>query len=145
MSWYYRLDTGEVFEATGLLKWSTDREIGLEKLAGTRIIYGPWGARAEADTFAAAHPSFLSHIQDQARNLQNQVQQAIPDIPGAITAATNTAVKLSIRFAEAAVGIVLLAIAANAILKQATGVDVAGTAVRTGKKAARVAATAAAV
>lgn len=63
----------------------------------------------------------------------------ITDVTGAITGAVNTVVKLVPRVLEAVVGIVLLAIAANAILKQTTGVDVAGTAKRAGKTAAKAA------
>ena len=80
-------------------------------------------------------------------NLSNAIEGAtdavtapISDVTTGIAAAINTAVKLVPRVLEAALGIVLLAIAANVILKQATGVDVAGTAARAGTKVAKTAA-----
>jgi len=93
----------------------------------------------------AAHPQWkapTSNIIDQAGNTidtaQAKAQQVVDSATSAWTAAINTAVKLVPRVLEAAVGIVLLAIAANAILKQTTGVDVAGAAVRGARRGVRV-------
>jgi hypothetical protein len=140
VSWYYNRNLGTVVEFTGVTAWTLNGNIefekGLEKQFGLpRIWYGPFNTRDEAVAAQTAHPSALDEAKATA-------QKAIPDVAGAITQATNTAVKLGMRLAEAAVGIVLLAIAANAILKQTTGVDVAKTAAKAGKKAATVAAVA---
>lgn len=140
MSWYYHQTYGEVVEETGWRKWLQDREIDQEKIAAAAGVpqtwFGPFATQAQAQAFGSTHPS----LTDQAKAA---VQAPIQDLTGAVTAAVNTAVKLWVRVAEAAVGIVLLAIAANAIVKQTTGVDAAGAAARAGKTAGKGAAAAA--
>lgn len=142
MSWYYHQTYGEIVEYTGWQKFLQDREIDQEKLAAKVGIpqswFGPFATQAEAQAFKTGHPSAI----DQAKAV---AAQPIAGVEQAIANFGNTIVKLSTRLAEAAVGIVLLAIAANVILKQLTGVDVAGSAVRTTKKAGKAAATAAVV
>ena len=142
MSWYYNRSLGDIFEATGPIKWTIDREIDLEKTlakAGRpQVFFGPFATQADAQTFKAANPSILDRARDVAGNLN-----PVNDVTSAITSFTNTIVKLWIRVAEAAVGIVLLAIAANAILKQTTGIDPAGSAIGAGKKVGKATATAA--
>lgn len=139
MSWYYWANTGEIHEATGGMKWFLDREIDLEKAAAGAGVpqktYGPFATQDEAQAFASTHPSWLS----QGKQVLGQAGQAL-DVPGALTSLGNTLVKLVNRALEAVAGIVLLAIAANVILKQTTGVDVAGRAARAGKRAATAAA-----
>lgn len=138
MSWYYSQVTGSVSELTGTDKWLMDREIQLEqasaKVGVPEVLWGPFTTQQEAQTFAQAHPS-----------VQKAVTAPVTDVTSAITSFSNTLVKLFTRLAEAAVGVVLLAIAANVILKQTTGFDAAGTAIRTGKRAAGTAAKATAV
>jgi hypothetical protein len=142
MSWYYNITTGNIVELTGTLKFFQDREIGLEEhaaqLGAPQFNFGPFPTQADAQAFKTAHPSAV----DQAKGA---VQGVAGDVSGAVANFGNQLVKLSIRFAEAAVGVVLLAIALNVILKQATGVDVAGSAVKAGKTAAAVGVKAAAV
>jgi hypothetical protein len=140
MSWYYDRGSGNIVELTGQAKWMADTEISLEKLDPIvpQVWFGPYNTQAEAETFKTANPSVV----DQAKTAADTASKVIPDVAGSLTQFGNTLVKLSIRFAEAAVGIVLLAIAANAILKQTTGVDVAKTTAKAGKKAATIAAVA---
>jgi len=142
MSWYYNITTGRVVELTGALKFFQDREIALEEhaaqLGAPQFNFGPFPTQADADAFKTAHPSAV----DQAKGA---VQSVTGDVSGAVANFGNQLVKLAIRFAEAAVGVVLLAIALNVVLKQATGVDVAGSAVKAGKNAAVAGAKVAAV
>ena len=143
MSWYYNRTTGDVYQATGVMKWTTDREITLEKGAaatfGTpQTLFGPFATRADAEAAKQANPS----LPDQAKAA---IARPVTDVTSAIAGFGNQLVKVGLRLAEAAVGIVLLAIAANVILKQLTGVDVAGSAVRAGKQAGAAAAKAAVV
>lgn len=151
MSWYYELATGDIFERTGFLKWETDREIDREKLVAAipggfpQHVFGPFATRDEAQAFKSTHPSVVDQAKAGVKAAENAVQQPVHDVTSAIAAVGNQLVKLGLRLVEAAVGIVLLAIAANAIIKQATGVDVAGAAVRAGKKTGKAAAAAAAV
>lgn len=133
MSWYYNSSTGEIAEFTGWQKWLEDREITLEKATSTQTHYGPFASQADAQAYKTAHPSVVDRAKQAATG-------AVTDVTSAITGATNTFVKLSIRVLEAAVGIVLLAVAFNAILKQTTGVDAIGAARKAGTKAAVTAA-----
>lgn len=133
MSWYYNHTDGQVFQLTGALKWAQDREIALEEQAAKvgvpQFNFGPFATQADAEKFKAAHPSVAT-----------QAQGAITDVTGAITGFGNQLVKMLNRILEAITGIVLLAIAANIILKQTTGVDVAGHAIKAGKQTAKAAA-----
>jgi hypothetical protein len=109
--------------------------------------HGPFGSKQEAldyYTRNAPHNPGWKAPTGIAGNLGNAgaavaepAREAINSATSAWTAAINTAVKLVPRILEATVGIVLLAVAANAILKSATGVDVAGTAARGVKRAGR--------
>lgn len=94
----------------------------------------------------AAHPGWKAPTGnpiDQAGNAVDaagqKVNQVVDSATSAWTAAINTIVKLVPRVLEAAVGVVLLGIAGNVLLKQLTGVDVAGAAVRTAKQASKAA------
>ncbi len=140
MSWYYYRNTGQIHEATGVLKWTTDREIDLEKAAADvgvpQKVYGPFATQQQAETFKAGNPSWV----DQAKQAAGDVGQAVNGIPNAVTNFGNTLVKLVNRMLEAFAGVVLLAIAANVILKQVSGVDVAAKGLSAGKKAAKAAA-----
>jgi hypothetical protein len=142
MSWYYNRANGTVFEATGFQKQVTDAQIMLEKgqaaLGVPELFYGPFATQADANAFAANNPTYQSEA-------AKAVQAPVTDVTSAIAAAANTAVRLSMRVLEGAVGIVLLAIAANAVIKRTTGVSPAGEAVKAGKTAGKAAATAAVV
>lgn len=121
MSWYYNQAGGQIFEATGATKWGVDQTIFVQKndpVPG-QIIYGPFTTQAQAQTAKDAH--------------------AVPSlnpITDAQTALSSTVGSYFVRGAEIVLGVVLIAIALNAILKQTTGVDVGGAAVRAGKIAA---------
>ena len=140
MSWYYHQSNGDIVELTGWQAAAQNTEITLEAAAAKvspspQYWYGPFGSQAEAQAFKTAHPSVVAQIQGTISGVESNV----------VSPAVNVAVKLTIRLAEAAVGIVLLAVAANAILKQTTGVDVARTARRAATKTAGTAAKAAVV
>ncbi len=141
-SWYYSQPTGDVSQLCGWEKWSMDREIQLQQAAAKagvpQNMFGPFATQAQAEQAKQQNPSWP----DQAAKT---VQGPVTDVTSAITAFANQVYKLTIRLAEAAVGIVLLAIAANVILKQTTGVDVARTTVRGVKKAGQTAGKVAAV
>lgn len=137
MSWYYNRQTligDSIFEATGWQKWATDREVDLEKAAAAagvpQMLFGPFATRPDAETFRSAHPG------PQAGAAA--VGQGVTDVGSALNTFTKTLAQIYLRTAEIAVGIVLLAVALNAILKQTTGVNVAATAKRAGVTAARV-------
>lgn len=133
MSWYYSRATGRVFEATGLEKVALDTDIMVQNHGGllVRVIYGPYSTQAEAQAAAAQYPT-----------LGSTVTQAAGQVGGTLNP-LNTAdavfAKLApflVRVGEVVAGIVLLAIAANVILKQTTGVDVAGGTARAARRAA---------
>jgi hypothetical protein len=141
-----------------LLKWYYNSRLGsvVELDMGTGWVYlhsgtgwhGPFDTHQAAIDYytanQAANPGWKAPtgLGGNISNAVGAINNPVSDVTGAIAAATNTIVKLAMRVLEAAVGIVLLAIAANVILKQTTGVDVAGTAKRAGKKAAVAAAAA---
>jgi hypothetical protein len=128
MSWYYNKLAGEVFEATGWLKFTTDREIDLEKGAAAlgvpQTYFGPFATKANAEAYKTANPAVIPTIEKGAQ----KIAAAPGDVQGFVSQLTNNithnAEQLVIRVLEAAVGIVLLAIALNVILKQATGKDI---------------------
>lgn len=110
MSWYYDQVNGQIAERTGFDKWLIDRDIWTMKhdpIPG-QTIYGPFATQAEAEAFKASHPSGVA---------------GVLGIPSA-SQVTSEVAALLVRIGEIALGIVLLAIAANVILKQSTGVDV---------------------
>lgn len=138
LEWIYNSRTGEVIEVPIAVA-----EVELHSGLGW---HGPFDSQQAANAYysanAAANPGWKAPtgFGGVLNNAAGAVTAPITDVTSAITGAVNTVVKLVPRILEAAAGIVLLAIAANVILKQLTGVDVAGTAVRTGKKAATAAA-----
>jgi hypothetical protein len=141
--WYYNSHTGAVEELP--------EAIGFVELHSGLGWHGPFDTKQAAldfyNTNKAANPGWAAPtgIGGNLANAGAAVVAPITDVTGAITGATNTIVKLVPRVLEAAAGIVLLAIAANVILKQVTGVDVAGSAVRATRRSATTAAKAAAV
>src|SRR5262245_40037467 len=106
MSWWYNQTVGSVFEKSGAegaaLKaavWTQEHD----PIPG-QWLYGPFGTQAEAEAVKAAHPPITAVV------------------GGAIGSGIDQLGVLLLRLAEAALGIVLLAIAFQAILKQTTGV-----------------------
>lgn len=137
MGWYYNKESGAVAQYTGWQEVAMKAEITAEKLVpATEVFFGPFATQQEAQNFKNANPSVV----DKATQA---IQAPVTDVTSAVAGAVNTLVKLSVRLAEAAVGIVLLAIAFNAILKQTTGVDAVGSARKAGKTAAKAASAAA--
>jgi hypothetical protein len=145
LDWYYNSHTGAV-------------QI-LPKPQGEALLHlgigwhGPFDTKDEALAYyernAPNNPGWkaptgwkgnISNALDTAGDAASAVTEPISDFTTGIAAAINTAIKLVPRVLEATLGIVLLAIAANVILKQATGVDVAGSAARAGTKVAKTAA-----
>lgn len=130
MSWYYTSATGNVFQATGASKFTIDRSIFVQKhdLVPGQLVYGPFGTEAQAQAAAGVHPpiSLSSTV-----SALNPVAGVTADIAGYF-----------VRAAEIILGVVLIAIALNAILKETTGVNVAGKIAHAGVKAGEVAAVA---
>ncbi len=141
LSWAYNSNTGAV---------GPFPTITLEGLLRLGIgWHGPFDTKQDALNYyernKAANPGWKAPTTDVGTSISNaqdtakqRGQSLINDATSAWTAAINTIVKLVPRVLEAAVGIVLLAVAANAILKQTTGVDIAGAAVRGTRRAVRV-------
>ncbi len=139
MKWFYNSRTGLVQELP-VPVGDVELHLGLGW-------HGPFDTQQKAIDFynagKAANPGWQAPTDNFGQLLGNAtsaVTKPITDVTSGIAAFTNTVVKLVPRILEAAVGIVLLAIAANVILKQTTGVDVVGTGVKVGKKAAMAAA-----
>lgn len=134
MSWYYDAQNDKVFEATGAQSNLLDGEIKLEETGAAvgvpQLFFGPFATQQEAQQTQAQHKTLLDQV--KANNPLNAASDAVKGI-------VDTAVKLVTRILEAAAGIVLLAIAANAILHQTTGVDVAGGVKKVTKTAAKAA------
>ena len=144
MSWSYNSDSGSINETNDIVA-APELHLGLGW-------HGPFPTKQAALDYyqqnKAANPGWKAPTGlggTITNTLPDAVTKPITDVTGAVTGAANTVVKLVPRVLEAAAGIVLLAIALNAVLKQTTGVDVAGTAARGAKKAAGTAAKAAVV
>lgn len=117
-SWYYFSLNGKVGTATGLGKLAIDQQILLQAVDPfPGKIYGPYSTQAAAEAAKAAHPSVTSQL----------------PTPGNVEATIETYFG---RVAEAILGVVLLAVAANALIKGVTGISPAGVA---GKAAATAA------
>lgn len=128
MSWYYNSVNGAIVELTGVAAAAMNAEIAVMKhdpIPG-QIVWGPYSTREGALAAKAAHPASIApepvHIPNPLSTIGADVQA------------------MFVRALEAIAGIVLLAIAANIILKELTGIDAAGTARRVGTKAAIAAA-----
>lgn len=138
--WYYNSHTGAVEQLPEAVGWG--------ELHSGLGWHGPFDTKQAALDFyaqgAAANPGWKAPT-GVVGNIANGAGVVTGPITGAAGAVTDTVVKLTVRTIEAAVGIVLLAIAANVILKQLTGVDVARTTVRAARRTGATAAKAAAV
>lgn len=137
LKWYYNSTLGSVVEL--------DMGTGYVYLHSGTGWHGPFDTHQAAIDYytanQAANPGWKAPT-GLGGNIGNAVGAAtapITDVSSAIAAAINTAVKLVPRVLEAAAGIVLLAIAANVILKQTTGIDAVGAAKKAGKTAAAAA------
>jgi hypothetical protein len=127
-SWYYNRVTGQVFSASGAEKYALDKSIMLEKLPGvSKYLWGPYATQAEAQAAAAQYPATAP-----------TALAAVPTPGDVADKVLGTVGPVLVRVGEVVAGVVLLAIAANVILKQTTGVDVAGGAARAARTVGRV-------
>jgi hypothetical protein len=128
MSWYYSTATGRIFEATGLEKTALDLDIMVQnKSTLPHILFGPFASQTEAQAFAASHPA--TGLAGAVTGPVNQLGTGLAGL-NPVDKVLGAVGPILVRIGEVVAGIVLLAIAANVILKQTTGVNPAGAAKR---------------
>lgn len=129
MSWYYDVNKGEVYSAEGLAAAHLNGIILVQEhdLVPGQMYYGPYSTQTQANAAKVAHP----------RPDYNPVDA----VAKPLATATSEVANYFVRGAEIILGIVLVAIALNAILKQQTGVDVAAKIGSAATKGAALAAT----
>jgi hypothetical protein len=117
--WYYQPATGFVFDYNPYL-------LPPPLTVGPLKVQGPFNSKEEAYAFyereKGKHPDWKD-----PKNISPDIPgPSIPDVAGGVEALYRvlTSKNLWIRVAEFSVGILLLAIGANALLRQASGVNV---------------------
>lgn len=130
MSWYYNQASGVVFQSSGVEAAALNAQILVMKhdpIPG-QTYWGPYATEAAAQAAKAAHTPLPVTIDAVKSSI-------IPSTKTVLTAVEGWAV----RFLEVAVGIVLLAVAAHAIISSGSAGESAATLAKAAASAVKIA------